>query len=275
MDENKKDGKRLLLLLIASISIIVLIFCIVKLTIYKLSSFKATNDVKKLEKEIDNAVTSVETNTSSANNQGTSKNSDTSVKQLKILDKYASLHSQNSDFSGWIRISGTNVSYPVMKNESDAEYYLHRNFEKEYSDEGLPFIDERCSIKKPSTNIIIYGHNMKNGDMFADLLKYEDKEYYQKHSTISFDTLYSESEYQIISVFRTDVSRDSDEDFRFYEFTDETYAGELASYLKSLKEVSIYSISFDESKVSELLTLSTCEYTKKDGRFVVVAAKVK
>ena len=269
MQDNKKDNRKLGLLLVASLSVIVLIFCVVRLAIYKLTSYKTNKEVEELEEQIKDDPDILPTIIPSQNTTA-----DTSKPQKKeVLSKYSLLYEQNKDFAGWIRISGTNISYPVMKNESDGEYYLHRNFNKASSDEGLPFIDSRCDINTPSNNIIIYGHNMKNGDMFADLLKYDDPEYLIKHDTISFDTIYEEGTYTIISVLRTDVSEDSTEDFKFYEFIDESVPGELEAYIRAAKEASLYSIPFDETQITGLLTLSTCEYTKKDGRFVIIAAK--
>ena len=114
---------------------------------------------------------------------------------------------------------------------------------------------------------------MKNGDMFADLLKYSDRDFCETHKTIYFDTIFEEGTYEVISVFRTDVSSDSNEDFMFYEFIDNTASYPLEKYLSEIKTKSIYEIPFDPGKITNLITLSTCEYTKKDGRFVVIAAK--
>ena len=269
MQDNKKDNGKLALILVASLSVIVLIFCVVRLAIYKLSSYKTNKEVKELEEQIDDDPAALPTVLPAQNSS-----SEASKPQKKeILSKYSLLREQNKDFSGWIKISGTNISYPVMKNDNDGEYYLHRNFSKASSDEGLPFIDQRCDISSPSKNIIIYGHNMKNGDMFADLLKYEDPEYLIKHDTVSIDTVYEEGTYTIISVFRTDVSEESHEEFKFYEFVDEKTPGEFEAYIKAAKDASLYSIPFEETGITGLITLSTCEYTKKDGRFVIIAAK--
>ena len=81
----------------------------------------------------------------------------------------APLMEQNSECIGWIYIEGTAVNYPVMHTPSDPQKYLRKNFEKEYSTSGIPFLDYRCT---PDTHLIIYGHNMKNGTMFSDLKKY-------------------------------------------------------------------------------------------------------
>lgn len=76
----------------------------------------------------------------------------------------------NTDCIGWLSIDGTNISYPVMYTPHDPQKYLRRNFYGKYSQSGVPFLDGRCDLQ--STNLIIYGHNMKNGTMFSDLKKY-------------------------------------------------------------------------------------------------------
>ncbi len=109
--------------------------------------FNATNQIenKKQEKVFDDAVSVVETE---------SNNSD------EKLNKYMKLKSKNADFIGWINIDDTNINYPVMQSSTE-NFYLKRNFNKEYSDYGTPYISENCDIDN-SDNLIIYAHNMKN-----------------------------------------------------------------------------------------------------------------
>ena len=266
MSKESKDNKKLILLAVAAVSLLVLIGCIIKLALYSLSSYDSNKERDELKEKIadeDSVLTPIDTD-----------NNPESRQEKINSSRYAALYKENNDFSGWIRIDGTKIDYPVMQTVSDEEYYLHRNFSKESADEGLPFIDARCDIFRPSTNIIIYGHNMKNGDMFADLLKYDSKSYYEQHPTITFDTIFAEGTYRIISVFRTDVSEDSDEDFQFYRFVNDTSSYPLQKYLSEIRAKSCYEIPFDADKVTGLITLSTCEYTKKDGRYVVIAAKM-
>ena len=85
------------------------------------------------------------------------------------IQNMMSLRAQNDDLIGWVSVDGTPLSYPVMYTPEDGQYYLHRNFEKEYEYSGLPFVDERCSIRPASQNIIIYGHNMSSQTMFSTL----------------------------------------------------------------------------------------------------------
>ena len=104
----------------------------------------------------------------------------------KSFRDLSGLYAQNSDLVGWIRVDGTRIDYPVMQTPDNPEYYLHRDFNKEYSDSGTPFLDANSRIGG-TWNRIIYGHNMKFGTMFHDLQKYDSKEFWDAHKTFSVD----------------------------------------------------------------------------------------
>ena len=129
----------------------------------------------------------------------------------------AALHEQNPDIVGWIKIDDTRVDYPVMWTPDDPEFYLRRNFQKEDSVAGTPFLDA-ASTMPGSSNWLIYGHNMKNGTMFHDTLKYEDKAFYDGHKTIHFDTLEGEGLYEIVAVCYTQIYEENAQVFKYYQY---------------------------------------------------------
>lgn len=182
----------------------------------------------------------------------------------------AYLYEENNDFAGWLSIDGTAIHYPVMLTPSDPEYYLRRDFYGKSSISGVPFIGEGCNLE--SDNIIVYGHNMKNGTMFADLTKYSEQDYWEAHPDIVFETLEELNCYEIIAVFQDRVHTKNETDaFRFY-----SYGGVLSKelfddYIKTVQEKSLYDTGVNAIYGDQLLTLSTCSYHVKDGRFVVVA----
>ena len=90
-----------------------------------------------------------------------------------FLPQYQALYTQNSDLAGWIQIDGTNINYPVMQSKHDPDFYLKHNFEKADSPHGCPYVQANCDLQTPSDNILVYGHNMKDGTMFSDLLQYK------------------------------------------------------------------------------------------------------
>lgn len=190
------------------------------------------------------------------------------------LPQYKTLSEQNEDLIGWIGIEGTAINYPVMYTPSDGEYYLHRNFEKEYEYSGLPFLDQNCSLEPRSTNLIIYGHNMKNQFMFSGLLKYREESYFKNHPTIRFDTIYEESEYQIIGVILSQVYKKSDSVFKFYQFIDAETEQDFDDFMQNIKKLSLYDTGVEAQLGDELLTLTTCSYHTENGRLAVIAKKV-
>jgi sortase B len=184
-------------------------------------------------------------------------------------EKYAALFEQNEDFIGWISIDGTNINYPVMQSPSNPDYYLKHSFEKTYSDYGVPYIDEAC-VTGISNNIVIYGHHMKNGSMFSELVNYADVNFYQEHQTIQFDTLSTFGEYQVVAVFKFDTNNET---FCYNEYT-QMDEEQFAEFMENVHARQLYDTGIDAEYGDELLTLSTCEYTYNNGRLVVVAKKV-
>ena len=147
------------------------------------------------------------------------------------------LIAENADCIGWLSIDGTNISYPVMHTPPDPQKYLRRNFYGKYSQSGVPFLDGRCDIQ--STNLIIYGHNMKNGTMFADLKKYVDKDFLNAHRTVKFETADGIRYFTVTKVLRTDITD------AWYDRT--------------------------TCEDGRHLILSTCYGSGKDGRLLIIA----
>ena len=183
--------------------------------------------------------------------------------------KYKELFEQNDDFIGWIAIDGTNVNYPVMQTPDNPDYYLKHSFEKAYSDYGVPYIDEACATGI-SNNLVIYGHHMKNGTMFSDLCNYTDADFCKEHPIINFDTLSGFGEYQVVAVFKFDTNH---EDFRYNEYT-QMNEEQFKEFMSQVHARQCYDTGIDAEYGDQLITLSTCEYTYNNGRFVVVAKKV-
>ena len=186
------------------------------------------------------------------------------------IDLY-NLYLINNDVVGWIRIEGTNINYPVMQN---SEYYLRQNIYKEYSTYGTPFLADYCNINL-SDNLIIYGHHIKSGMMFADLDKYKSYDYYLNHKTIKLYKLRGtetiEEEYKIISCFKTTVNKGG---FKYYNFFNATSEADYNSFLEQCRELSFYNTEDTAKYRDKLITLSTCEYSLNNGRMVVVAKKI-
>ena len=186
------------------------------------------------------------------------------------------LHEENPDCIGWLTIDGTRIDYPVMYTPDDNDYYLHLDFDKNWSDPGTPFIDTNCRPFDDRTdNVLIYGHNMKSGIMFRELLQYEDESFYKKHKNIKFDTLYETGTYEVIGAFRSEIYPDDDtEHYHYYEFFNAADKAEFDEYIDFVKSNTSYDSGVTAEYGDELITLSTCASHTEDGRFVVVARRI-
>ena len=173
---------------------------------------------------------------------------------------------------GWISIDGTTINYPVMQTKDNPNYYLKRNFEKEYSDLGTPYIQEDCDLLT-SDNLIIYGHHISGNRMFGALEDYKSKSFYEEHKTIHFDTLIQQGEYEIVAVFKTVAY--SSEGFRYYDFVYAESEEEFNAYVETCKGLALYDTGVTAEYGDKLITLSTCEYSAANGRLVIVAKLLK
>lgn len=177
------------------------------------------------------------------------------------------LFKKNKDCIGWVSIKGTVIDYPVMHTPKDNKKYLYKDFEQNYSSSGTPFLDGRCTIN--SDNCIIYGHNMRNGLLFASLRKYVDSSYCKKHPEILFETTNGNNKYKIFAVVRI---KENDE---WYDFVDAPNENKFKEYVEKLKEKALYSTEDEVEYGTQILTLSTCYGQDKADRLIVVGTKIK
>lgn len=188
-------------------------------------------------------------------------------------DKFSALLEQNGDFVGWVSCEEIGLSYPVMHSPDDPEFYLYRDFYGKSSATGVPFMDGGCSPL--SKNVMIYGHNMQNGTMFAPLLEYEGQAFADLHPYIRFETLYYSGVYQVIAAFYESIHYADDQDaFRFYTYGGDLTRGRFEEYVDRCMEASTIDMGDDVTYDDDLLTLITCAYQHKNGRFVVVARRI-
>ena len=188
-----------------------------------------------------------------------------------MLPDMAARYAENPDIAGWITIEGTVLDYPVMYTPEDGEKYIYANFEGKWNANGLPFIEDDCTLDPESDNLIIYGHNMNSGAMFASLMKYKNKAYWEQYPVIKFKTLYEEREYEIIAAFEDRVYYKYEDCFKFYQFIDAKDEAHYQEAITYFKEHCPYDTGLDAQYGDRLITLVTCAYHVEDGRFVVVA----
>lgn len=203
------------------------------------------------------------------------KNQDTEdTDRLAILSQYDILYSMYPDLAGWIKVDGTPIDYPVMQDRTGEEYYLTHNFEGKDDNKGNPFISADASIEPMDQNIVIYGHNVRDGSQFGDLDYYLDKKFYEKHPVITFDTIYETGTYQIVAVVKTHVKQEDEAGFRYYWFRNYENRDEFQDLLDFIEENRLYDTGEHLSYGDTTIMLSTCEYTVNNGRLVVIAKRI-
>lgn len=203
------------------------------------------------------------------------KDTEKQKKETERMLQVKQLQGQNTDIVGWLEIENTNINYPVLQG-ADNNYYMTHNYKNEKSKNGSIFLDADYNWDIPSNNLLMYGHNLGNGMMFQELLKYEKKSFYQEHPVIRFTTAEEDTEYEIISVFKSRVYYKSEKNvFRYYYFINNESEEEYNEFVKNAKNASLYPIDATASYGDQLITLSTCSYYVEDGRFVVVGRKIE
>ena len=206
------------------------------------------------------------------------KQSEESEQLPDILPEYEEIYAENADLVGWLEIDGTEINYPVLQSDSeeDSQFYLTHSFAKKKDKNGSLFMDYRNDFVDRDTNIIIYGHNMKNGAMFGSLKKYLDKDYLEKHAKIRFDTIYERGFYKVIGAFLSEVSYQDEYTFRYYNFLNANNKSEFEAFAVNVMQLdALKQGTLDAKYGDQLLTLSTCSSYTDEGRMFIIAKRIK
>ncbi len=192
----------------------------------------------------------------------------------EYLAKFSKLYEANPDIAAWLKIDDTIVDYPVMQAD-DNDKYLRHDFYLNYKEHGVPFLDFRVKSGQSNINHIVYGHNMRDGQMFGVLPSYRDLSYYRSHPVIHFDTVYEEAQWKIFGVFITNTLPEHGDVFQYHNFVSPRNSAEFDWFVDEVKKRSFIDTGVDVQSDDTLLTLSTCTYEFTEARFVVVARKVR
>ena len=205
------------------------------------------------EKKTDNLISKPESNTQNR------------IQYHENQQSVQNIFEMNSDCFGWISIADTNISYPVMHTPYNSQKYLHRDFYGNDSYSGVPFLDYRCS--EQSNNLIVYGHHMNDGTMFADLCNYTDRNYFDNHLEILWENRKETAYFQVFAVAVVSCYDD------WYLFTDASTDEHYNAEIEYLMKKSLYHTENIPQNRQQLLTLSTCTNADEDGRIIVAAVK--
>lgn len=254
--EEKKNNKIIIKILIIICSII-FVLATAYLIYYFCNRYANKNNMKELQ----NYMPEVANNSES--------------KETATMIKVRELQKENEDIKGWIEIENTHINYPILQND-DNEYYVYRDYRKEESSYGSIYMKDKSDINDANSNLVIYGHHMKDGEMFADLLEYVNEEFYQEHKIVKITTENEEREYEIIATFKSRVFYEDEKNvFRYYNITNFENEDEYNNFVINSKKNQFYDTGIDASYGEQLITLITCEYSQENGRMVVVAKRIK
>lgn len=190
---------------------------------------------------------------------------DNTLEESSFKIDFDALKEKNNDTVAYLKVNNTNIDYVVVKGQ-DNDYYLKHNFNKEYNRSGWIFMDYRDKFDGTDKNIIIYGHNTRDGSMFGTLRRVITKDWYS-NSDNHIITLVDENEelkYQVFSSYSINV-----EDY--YIKTDFRDDLEFEKFVNVLKKRSVYNYDTFVDARDTILTLSTC--TGNGSKRMVLHAK--
>ena len=240
--EKKKSKKNIM----ANILLIIFVSLLIISSIEIIKWYKENRENKKVQEKISEAII---------------------IDKEKTTIDFEKLKEINKDAVGWIKVNGTDIEYAVVKTNNNS-YYLDHNFENEYNKAGWIFADYKNKLDGTDKNIVIYGHNRRDGSMFSSLKNILKEEWYSKEENrkITFITEKENSVYEVFSIYEIEA-----ED---YYITTNFADGEILSYIQTVKKRSIKDFDVEVSKEDNILTLSTCG-NDNDYRVVLHAKKVK
>jgi len=239
---KKKSKKKLVTNLLLIIFLVLLIICSIEI----IKWIKENKQNKKIKEKISEAII---------------------INEEETVIDFNKLKEINKDVVGWLKVNGTDIEYAVVK-ANDNSYYLDHNFENEYNKAGWIFADYKNKLDGTDKNIVIYGHNRRDGSMFASLKNILKEEWYsnQENRKITFITENEESVYEVFSIYNIEA-----ED---YYITTDFENGEFLKYIETVKNRSIKDFNIEVTEENNILTLSTCG-NDNDYRVVLHAIKVK
>lgn len=180
---------------------------------------------------------------------------------------FNSLKEKNSDTVAWIKVEGTDIDYPVVQAKNN-DYYLNHSFDKTVNGAGWVFADYKNKLDGTDKNIVIFGHNRRDGSMFSTLKNILNAEWYNNENNryVTFITEQENIKYEVFSVYQTE-----NEDYYIKtDFTENSFD----EFIQTVKRRSIKKYNVEVSKDDSILTLSTCANDNK-YRVVLHAKKIK
>lgn len=195
----------------------------------------------------------------SSETQKSNKSKETAQENLQI--DFEGLQKVNPEIIGWIEIPGLALNYPLLQGKDNA-YYLTHLADRQPGVSGSIFVDHHNQPDFSDKNTIIYGHNMKDGSMFASLDRYEASELYQKEPYFYVYIPGKVFKYQIFSCYAGSVGSEA----YTYEFPKiEDFQG----FLQTIQSYAAYDTETKVKDTERIVTLSTCVNTNRNYRYLI------
>lgn len=255
---EKKDGKFMIVKILRIACVVALIISLVSILGYYIDQFRYQSGNNSLVDKYDP--------------------NDKSVNEKGILNNMQQYVNMNPDTVGYLTIRDIDATGPVVQG-TDNDFYLNHDFFKTQTRFGARFADINATDLKSGVltqNTVIYGHYSDGGEVFGDLNKYKELDFYKEHAVIEFSTLYEKSNWKVLSVFITNTHEEDDANGVFNYRTNQFENQEaFLQFATELKRRSIINTGVDVIENDRFITLSTCSRVFEDARFVVVARQVR
>lgn len=256
---NHKDPREVFYLIVQIFLLVVMLVLIWKIGTYAVDMFKSADFSKKLEE-------SVLIMEEESENDITETEPDTEKIDIPAAIDFDSLHAVSEDAVAWLFDPGVTINYAVAQAE-DNDYYLYRLLNGSEAKGGTLFVDCRNSSDFSDWNTVIYGHNMKNGTMFASLLDYRSPGYYEEHPVMYLYTPGHRYRLELVAGYTTNVND--------LIYSIPATKEERDEILEHAYKVSSFISDITVTDEDKLVTLSTCSYEYDDARYVVIGRLVE
>lgn len=242
---------------------LLIVVCIILVCVFAFSAYMLISTLHEY-KVADNMYSSLNNRYvtgKTANDGDSDPNSDVETSPISV--DFDELLKQSSDVVGWLYSADTSINYPVVQGE-DNDFYLHRFLDGSYNPSGTLFVDALCEKDFAGKNSIIYGHNMRDGSMLAEIINYRDKtqEYYDAHPVMYLNTPEQNYRVDIFAGYLTDAGAST---YTIGFSTDEAFE----AYIEVARASSQFETPVEVSKEDRIITLSTCSYEYENARYVI------
>ena len=185
---------------------------------------------------------------------------------VEIPIDFATLQKENEDIYAWIKVDGTPIDYPVVQSNTDDSFYIHRGIDKEYLYAGAIYTEMQNAKDFSDPNTVLYGHNMKDGSMFASLHNFRDRDFFDKNREILIYTPEHILHYEIFAAY----TYDDRHILNSFDFSDKKVYQEYLDEIYALRSMDAYILEQPVVTTEDkIITLSTCIGSNSSARYLV------